>query len=62
MDGEFVIEESFGMQKAIGGGNFLILADSQQTALAAAEAAVAAIRTVPGDYYAFSRGDCAKWQ
>lgn len=56
MDGEFVIEESFGMQKAIGGGNFLILADSQQTALAAAEAAVAAIRTVPGAIMPFPGG------
>jgi formylmethanofuran--tetrahydromethanopterin N-formyltransferase len=56
MDGEFVIEESFGMQKAIGGGNFLILADSQQVALAAAEAAVAAIRTVPGAIMPFPGG------
>ena len=46
MDGEFVIEESFGMQKAVGGGNFLILAESQQTSLAAAEAAVNAMRSV----------------
>ncbi len=46
MDGEFVIEESFGVQKAIGGGNFLILADSQPGALAAAEAAVDAISKV----------------
>ena len=56
MDGEFVIEESFGMQKAIGGGNFLILADSQQTALAAAEAAAAAIRTAPGAIMPFPGG------
>jgi formylmethanofuran--tetrahydromethanopterin N-formyltransferase len=46
MEGEFVIEESFGMQKAVGGGNFLILAESQQTSLAAAEAAVNAMRSV----------------
>ena len=46
MDGEFVIEESFGMQKAVGGGNFLILAESQRTSLAAAEAAVNAMRSV----------------
>ena len=26
MEGEFLIEETFGMQKAVGGGNFLILA------------------------------------
>ena len=56
MDGEFVIEESFGMQQAIGGGNFLILAESQWTALDAAEAAVAAIRTVPGAIMPFPGG------
>ena len=56
MDGEFVIEESFGMQKAIGGGNFLILAESQQTALAAAEAAVKAIRTLTGIILPFPGG------
>ena len=27
MEGEFLIEEKFGVQKAIGGGNFLILGD-----------------------------------
>ena len=59
MDGEFVIEESFGMQKAIGGGNFLILAESQRASLAAAEAAVNAMSRGGGDYYAFSRGDRA---
>lgn len=44
MDGEFLVQESFGVQrKAIGGGNFLILAESQSSALHAAEAAVEAI-------------------
>jgi formylmethanofuran--tetrahydromethanopterin N-formyltransferase len=56
MDGEFVIEESFGMQKAIGGGNFLILAESQQTSLAAAEAAVNAMRAVAGIIMPFPGG------
>ena len=27
MDGEFLVEENFGVQKAIGGGNFLILGE-----------------------------------
>ena len=44
MDGEFLVEERFGMQKAIGGGNFLILAQDQEAALGAAEAAVEAMR------------------
>jgi formylmethanofuran--tetrahydromethanopterin N-formyltransferase len=46
MDGEFLVQEEFGIQKAIGGGNFLILADSQAAALSAAETAVAAMRAV----------------
>ena len=56
MDGEFVIEESFGVKEAVGGGNFLILSDSQPNALAAAEAAVEAIRVVPGVILPFPGG------
>ncbi len=56
MDGEFVIEESFGVKEAVGGGNFLILGDSQPNALAAAEAAVEAIRVVPGAILPFPGG------
>jgi formylmethanofuran--tetrahydromethanopterin N-formyltransferase len=37
MEGEFVVAETFGMVKCIGGGNFLILADEADRALAAAE-------------------------
>ncbi len=46
MEGEFLIDETFGMIKAVGGGNFLILGESSRAALAAAEAAVAAMRQV----------------
>ena len=46
MDGEFLVQETFGIQQAIGGGNFLILAVDQESALAAAEAAVDAMRAV----------------
>jgi len=56
MDGEFVIEERFGVKKAVGGGNFLILAESQPGALAAAEAAADAIRSVPGVILPFPGG------
>lgn len=56
MDGEFVIEESFGVQKAVGGGNFLILADSQPSALAAAEASVEAISKIPDVILPFPGG------
>ncbi len=44
MDGEFTCEDVFGTIKGVAGGNFLILAESQAAALAAAEAAVAEIR------------------
>jgi formylmethanofuran--tetrahydromethanopterin N-formyltransferase len=40
MEGEFLVQESFGVQKAIGGGNMLILAEHHAAALAAAQAAV----------------------
>jgi len=56
MDGEFVIEESFGVKEAVGGGNFLILGDGQPNALAAAEAAVEAIHEVPGAILPFPGG------
>ena len=31
MEGEFLVQEAFGVQKAIGGGNFLILAKDQRS-------------------------------
>src|SRR5712691_2826667 len=46
MEGEFLVQETFGVQKAIGGGNFLILAEDQDAALAAAEAVVDALDRV----------------
>jgi formylmethanofuran--tetrahydromethanopterin N-formyltransferase len=48
MDGEFVCEATTGLTKeAVGGGNLLILATNARNALAAAQAAVAAIERVP---------------
>jgi len=48
MDGEFVCEATTGLTKqAVGGGNLLIMGRSVHTALAAAEAAAAAIAAVP---------------
>lgn len=46
MDGEFLTEETTGMVRAIGGGNFLILATSQPAALHAAETAIEAMKQV----------------
>jgi formylmethanofuran--tetrahydromethanopterin N-formyltransferase len=56
MDGEFLVQETFGVQKAIGGGNFLILAKDQASALSAAEAAVRAMRAVRGIVLPFPGG------
>jgi formylmethanofuran--tetrahydromethanopterin N-formyltransferase len=56
MEGEFLVQEAFGVQRAIGGGNFLILAKDQGSALAAAEAAVDAMRRVRGVVLPFPGG------
>ena len=56
MEGEFLVEDAFGMQKAIGGGNLLILGKDQPSALAAAEAAVEAMRGVRGVILPFPGG------
>lgn len=57
MEGEFLVQESFGVLKTgVGGGNFLILAEDEASALAAAEAAVAAIGGVPGVILPFPGG------
>jgi formylmethanofuran--tetrahydromethanopterin N-formyltransferase len=47
MDGEFLCEDTVGQQKAVGGGNFLILGRSRAGVLAAAERAIAAMRLLP---------------
>ncbi len=46
MDGEFTCEDKFGSAKGIAGGNFIIMGESQEAALRAAEAAVVACRAV----------------
>jgi formylmethanofuran--tetrahydromethanopterin N-formyltransferase len=56
MEGEFVCEETVGAQKAIGGGNFLILAETAEAGLQSAEAAVDAIRRVRGVALPFPGG------
>jgi formylmethanofuran--tetrahydromethanopterin N-formyltransferase len=56
MEGEFVVQEAFGVQKAIGGGNMLILGADQPATLAAAEAAAQAMRAVPGVILPFPGG------
>lgn len=57
MDGEFLLEESFGIQKrAVGGGNFLILARDGEAAMSAAEAAVEAMAGMPDVILPFPGG------
>jgi formylmethanofuran--tetrahydromethanopterin N-formyltransferase len=56
MEGEFLIAETFGMQKGVGGGNFLILAADADAALDAAEAAVQAMTHLPGVILPFPGG------
>jgi formylmethanofuran--tetrahydromethanopterin N-formyltransferase len=56
MDGEFLTEETTGMVRAVGGGNFLILAESQMQALAACEAAIDAMRKIPNVIMPFPGG------
>jgi formylmethanofuran--tetrahydromethanopterin N-formyltransferase len=56
MDGEFVVDECFGVQPAVGGGNLLILGANLAQTLAATEAATAAMRKVPGVILPFPDG------
>ncbi len=56
MEGEFLVQENFGVQKGVGGGNFLILAEDADHALEAAEAAVDAIAGTPGVILPFPGG------
>lgn len=58
MEGEFIIEESFGMLRGIAGGMFLILAENWKSGLEAAERAVDAIRGVRGVITTFPGGIC----
>ena len=56
MEGEFLVEESFGVQKAIGGGNFLILGESLAATLEASERAVEVMKKVRGIVMPFPGG------
>ena len=56
MDGEFFVEESIGIEKGIGGGNFILQGDSLSATLHAARLAVDTISTVPGTITPFPGG------
>jgi formylmethanofuran--tetrahydromethanopterin N-formyltransferase len=56
MEGEFLVEERFGIVEGVGGGNIIILGEDAASALRAAEAAVAAMRQVEGAVMPFPGG------
>jgi formylmethanofuran--tetrahydromethanopterin N-formyltransferase len=56
MDGEFLVEETCGIAKGIGGGNLILQAASLPAALAAARRAVGAIATIAGTITPFPGG------
>jgi formylmethanofuran--tetrahydromethanopterin N-formyltransferase len=56
MDGEFLVEESVGVDKGVGGGNFILQGRSLEASLEAARLAVAAIAAVPGTITPFPGG------
>jgi len=56
MEGEFLVQERFGIVEGVGGGNIIILAEDAGTALRAAEAAAEAMRAVEGAIMPFPGG------
>jgi len=56
MDGEFLVEDSVGIEKGVGGGNFILQGRSLATTLAAARRAVDAIAATPGTITPFPGG------
>ncbi len=56
MDGEFTCEETFGTTKGVAGGNIILLGVDRKATLAATEAAVVAMRRVPGVILPFPGG------
>jgi formylmethanofuran--tetrahydromethanopterin N-formyltransferase len=56
MDGEFLCEDLFGTTKAVGGGNILVLGETQRLTLEATERAVLAARKIPGVILPFPGG------
>jgi formylmethanofuran--tetrahydromethanopterin N-formyltransferase len=56
MDGEFLCEETVARVPAVGGGNFLVLAETQEQALSACEKAIEAMRKLPNVIMPFPGG------
>jgi formylmethanofuran--tetrahydromethanopterin N-formyltransferase len=58
IEGEFLIEEKFGIRTGVGGGNLILMGKNPKDTLKAAEAAVEAIHTVDGCVAPFPGGIC----
>ncbi len=56
MEGEFVVEDSFGVQPAVGGGNLLIFGSNRSTTLRASLAAADAMKEIAGVFLPFPQG------
>jgi formylmethanofuran--tetrahydromethanopterin N-formyltransferase len=56
MEGEFLVEERFGVVEGVAGGNIIMLGRDAESALRAAEAAAAAMRSVEGVIMPFPGG------
>jgi formylmethanofuran--tetrahydromethanopterin N-formyltransferase len=56
MDGEFLVEETVGMVRAVGGGNLMILGTTRAEVLRATEHAVSAMRKLPNVILPFPGG------
>jgi formylmethanofuran--tetrahydromethanopterin N-formyltransferase len=56
MEGEFLVEERFGVIKGVAGGNLIMLGRDLESALRAAEAAAGAMRAVAGVIMPFPGG------
>ncbi|MFV1966907.1 MAG: formylmethanofuran--tetrahydromethanopterin N-formyltransferase [Pirellulaceae bacterium] len=56
MDGEFVVEESVGVEKGVGGGNIILQATTKSRGLAAARRVAEALAEMPGVITPFPGG------
>ena len=58
MEGEFLVEEKFGAKRAVAGGNFLVMGETEEATLEASERAIDAIHEVPLVITPFPGGLC----
>lgn len=58
MDGEFIIENEFGIKKGVAGGNLIIIGETAAGTLQATQTAVISILTLPGVVLSFPGGIC----